>query len=130
MSRVTAWRLLSAVLVLAFVVGCADQRGGILPRAQPTPPAVSLEGPLWKLQSYVTSGGRSVKVLSGTIVTANFASGVMSGSAGCNQYSTGYRASDDRIWYRDTTGAWRFGRTSFGKGVVRGRLLERAPSRC
>jgi hypothetical protein len=40
------------------------------------------------------------------------------------------RASDDRIWFREGTGAWRFGRTSLGRGVVAGRLLQRLPSRC
>jgi hypothetical protein len=40
------------------------------------------------------------------------------------------RASDDRVWFRDATGRWHFGRTSFGNGVIAGHLLARAPSRC
>ena len=40
------------------------------------------------------------------------------------------RASDDRIWFREGSAPWRFGRTSLGRGVVAGRLLQRLPSRC
>ena len=40
------------------------------------------------------------------------------------------RAGDDRIWFRTGAAPWKFGRTTLGKGVVAGRLLQRLPSRC
>lgn len=40
------------------------------------------------------------------------------------------RAADDQIWFRTGAAPWKFGRTSLGKGVVAGRLLQRLPSRC
>jgi hypothetical protein len=39
-------------------------------------------------------------------------------------------ASDDRIWFKDASGAWQLGRKGFGKGVIAGQLVKRAPSRC
>lgn len=40
------------------------------------------------------------------------------------------RASDDRVWYRDAAGTWRFGRTVLGKEVRAGHLVRSAQSAC
>lgn len=52
----------------------------------------------WTLKSYTDSKGGSIPVLSGTPVTAKFlADGSLSGSAGCNQYTTTYSVSGTSI---------------------------------
>jgi heat shock protein HslJ len=57
--------------------------------------AASLEGMLWKLDSYVNSQGALVGVLPDTEVTAEFQDGQVAGSAGCNSYFGTYE-SDGR----------------------------------
>ncbi len=55
----------------------------------------------WTLKSYTDSKGGSIPVLSGTPVTAKFlADGSLSGSAGCNQYTTTYSVSGTSISYQ------------------------------
>jgi heat shock protein HslJ len=76
-------------------------RGEIL-TFEPVPARVQpdVEGPTWSLLSFVqpnpyeespVPGPFPSDVLSGTQITAVFAGGTLSGSAGCNGYSTAYR---------------------------------------
>jgi heat shock protein HslJ len=55
-----------------------------------------LEGVTWRLSRY-TSGGTSVTVPAAIGATATFASGVVSGSNGCNSYSGPYTASGSTL---------------------------------
>jgi heat shock protein HslJ len=54
---------------------------------------VALEGPLWKLVSYLDSKGQTVPALAGSEVTAQFQDGKVAGKDGCNQYSGTYKVT-------------------------------------
>jgi heat shock protein HslJ len=56
---------------------------------EPTPPALSLNGTHWWLTAFKTSDGIQSPV-PGTMITADFAGGKMTGLAGCNSYSGTY----------------------------------------
>ena len=56
-----------------------------------------LEGTLWKLDSYVDSGGIMVTVLPNTGITAQFQNGKVGGSGGCNNYFGDYNISGNAI---------------------------------
>ncbi len=82
--------------VLTFRKGIA---GADTPSLQltPSPFTGTLTG-TWALKSYTDGKGGSVAVMTGSPVTAKFnADGSLSGSAGCNQYSTTYSISGASI---------------------------------
>jgi len=54
---------------------------------------VALEGPVWKLVSYLDSKGQTVPVLTGSEVTAQFQDGKVAGKDGCNQYNGTYKVT-------------------------------------
>lgn len=66
-----------------------EQQLGTLVRAEDLP----LEGTTWSLKFYVEEGD-PVPVINGSTITATFADGQISGSAGCNNYN-GAAAVDD-----------------------------------
>lgn len=51
---------------------------------------LSLDGSSWNLKSYQNETGEMVNVLPGSIVTAFFQVNLVSGIAGCNNYSADY----------------------------------------
>ncbi|HEX2513956.1 MAG TPA: META domain-containing protein [Chloroflexota bacterium] len=53
-------------------------------------PQSSLEGTEWVALDYNNGRGAVVSILLGTEITARFAEGLLSGSAGCNRYNAGY----------------------------------------
>jgi heat shock protein HslJ len=53
-------------------------------------PQSSLEGTEWVALNYNNGRGAVVSILAGSEITARFAEGLLSGSAGCNQYNAGY----------------------------------------
>jgi heat shock protein HslJ len=53
-------------------------------------PQASLEGTEWVALNYNNGRDAVVSILTGTEITARFAAGLLSGSAGCNQYNAGY----------------------------------------
>jgi heat shock protein HslJ len=53
-------------------------------------PETSLEGTDWVAVDYNNGRSAVVSVLAGTEITARFAAGSLSGSAGCNTYTAGY----------------------------------------
>jgi heat shock protein HslJ len=63
----------------------------------PTPAAASLEGTLWKLDSYLNDQGELVGVLEDTEITVQFRDGQVTGSAGCNSYFGPYESSGDSL---------------------------------
>jgi heat shock protein HslJ len=72
----------------------------VAPAAGPSQPVtatttmtVALEGPLWKLVSYLDSKGQTVPVLAGSEVTAQFQDGKIAGKDGCNQYNGTYKVT-------------------------------------
>jgi heat shock protein HslJ len=64
-----------------------------------TPATASLEGTIWKLDSYLNSQGELVGVLPDTAITAEFQAGQVTGSAGCNSYFGSYESSGDRLTF-------------------------------
>jgi heat shock protein HslJ/LysM repeat protein len=61
--------------------------------------AASLEGTLWKLDSYVDSQGELVNVLLDTEVTAEFQGSQVTGSAGCNSYFGAYESDGNSLTF-------------------------------
>ena len=59
--------------------------------------AVHLEDTLWKLVSYLDNEKMRMSVLSDTEVTAAFAGGKLTGSAGCNSYSASYEYTGNAL---------------------------------
>ena len=87
----------AVVLLLALVASVAlvsaDQ-----PAAPPAAQAAgTLEGPRWVLVSYAGQDGKTVQAIPGTETTAQFASGTVSGSAGCNRYNAPYTVDGNKI---------------------------------
>jgi heat shock protein HslJ len=60
-------------------------------------PQAALEGTTWLAITYNNGQGAVVSVMSGTAITAIFASGFLTGSAGCNNYSAGYALDGNAI---------------------------------
>ncbi|MFV9676545.1 MAG: META domain-containing protein [Methanosarcinales archaeon] len=68
-----------------------------LPALTPTstPTESSLEGRLWTLTNFIAESQGNVRSpISGTTITAHFEDGLISGTAGCNQYSGSYTTAD------------------------------------
>ncbi len=70
--------------------------------AMPVTPPVSLTSVTWKLGWLDDTNGMWSKVAEGSTITATFFNeGKVSGSGGCNGYSSDYQlGSDSRIWFR------------------------------
>lgn len=76
-------RLLALVAITGALAACGSSGGG-----------GSLEGTVWVLESY---DGQSV--IPGTEITAEFAGGEVSGSAGCNRYFGSYESDKDKLTF-------------------------------
>ena len=62
---------------------------------------LGLEGTNWKLDSYLNGQGTLVNLIEGTQITAAFSeNGILSGSAGCNDYDSTYEADLNNISVR------------------------------
>jgi heat shock protein HslJ len=58
---------------------------------------LSLEGPDWRLGSYVGPEGGTLQVPEGLAATARFQDGTVSGTSGCNSYSGPYTVDGDSL---------------------------------
>lgn len=65
----------------------------------PEAAAMPLEGTSWKLASYHDGVSALASVLNGTEITAAFAGGKLTGSAGCNSYSASYEGEGDALTF-------------------------------
>jgi len=59
--------------------------------------SVALEGPTWSVTGYNNGQGGVVSVIIGTELTMQFADGIVSGSAGCNDFNATYEMEGDQI---------------------------------
>lgn len=73
-----------------------DYDGGVLRFARQAPATAPLEGTTWQLTSFVT-GDTATSTVDGATVTAVFADGRITGSAGCNQYGAGYTLDGEAL---------------------------------
>ena len=73
-----------AVLSVGIVAGCSTQ-------------ASQLQGTDWLLKIYPAADGSQAMADPAVRTTALFQAGVLSGSGGCNQYSTAYQLSGDKL---------------------------------
>jgi len=87
-SRSGALALL-VVLLGSTVLASAEQ-----PSAQAAP---DIEGSRWVLASYVDASGKTIPALPDREPTAEFGTGRVSGSAGCNTYAASYEAGDGKL---------------------------------
>ena len=101
-----AMALVAAMVIIALVVGACRSN-------QPADP---LTGTQWQVQSYANpaeAGGLS-SPLGGTQLTAEFAQdastkeSVVSGSAGCNNYTAGYTVDGDSVSIGDAASTMMF----------------------
>jgi len=73
------------IIVVAAIITAGCMAGTSTPGA-----VVGLTGTSWSLESYLDGNGTLVPVLSGSVVSARFDDGKVTGSAGCNQYGGDY----------------------------------------
>ena len=85
MQKQAFWRLLAIVVAVSVVVGVA----AALVALALTSSDDALEGEVWVVDQ-LTIDGASAAPIPGTILTAAFEDGVISGVAGCNDYFGGY----------------------------------------
>lgn len=91
-----------------------------VPHAAAPPPCGSgascpaLEAGPWKLESYRDASGNVVPVLPGSVVTAEFRSGRVSGKAGCNGYTGAYESQGNQL--------------TLGKGIATTRMFCNSPT--
>lgn len=71
----------------------APAAGPSQPVTATTTMTVALEGPVWKLVSYLDSKGQITPTLAGSEVTAQFQSGKVTGKDGCGQYDGTYKVT-------------------------------------
>lgn len=89
----------NGVEIMVQQAPAAAQPTAAAPAAQAAPAgktSQTLEGPVWKLQSYA-KGGQTVNALPNTNVTAEFKAGRITGSAGCNTYFAGYTVDGNKL---------------------------------
>ena len=82
------------ILVVFLLAACGQ------PATQPSKTPVTsgqLEGTRWSLLSYISGSGSLSAVVPGSQVTAEFNSGQVGGSAGCNSYSGLYEADGSSL---------------------------------
>ena len=58
---------------------------------------ITLEGALWRLESYLSDQGELVSVLPDTEIAAEFEGGQVTGSAGCNSYFASYEVDGNSL---------------------------------
>lgn len=89
-------RYLNVLALLALVIGVA-LLAIFLFTLSVKPPVVSQDAS-WVLESYRDPTGILIPVIDGAGITARFSSnGTLSGSAGCNQYTTAYLSSGKQV---------------------------------
>lgn len=89
--KITLTGALAFLLILAGAVA-------VLPAGPAAAQAASdLEGSRWILASYLNASGKTVSALSDRAPSAEFESGRVSGSAGCNTYAASYTAGDGKL---------------------------------
>lgn len=91
------WRLLAIVVAISVVVGVAAALGALVLTSSDD----ALEGEVWVVDQ-LTITGTSMAPIPGTILTAFFEEGVVSGVAGCNDYFGGYEVDGDTIAVTET----------------------------
>ena len=82
----------------------------------PEPPPATLTSTTWNLSWYDDTRGMWTKVIEGSAITATFfTEGKVTGSGGCNGYSTDYQlGNESRIWFRRPTVSDRLCQTPTG----------------
>ena len=94
-----------AIVAVLIFAGCIEEQSpapvstptptATPPTLTPTPTGSSLEGSIWTLTNFIAGSDVDVRSpISGTTITARFEDGLISGTAGCNQYSGSYTAAD------------------------------------
>ncbi len=76
------------------------------PRPAATAPAqgeTKVEGPLWKLDSYLGSDGKTATAVADVKATMEFQDGRVSGNASCNRYTAGYTVSGNKLTIQPAT---------------------------
>ena len=91
--RQAFWRLLAIVVAISVVVGVA---AALITLVVTSSDDDALEGEIWVVDQ-LTIGGTSAERIPGTILTAVFEDGVISGVAGCNDYLGGYEVDGEAI---------------------------------
>ena len=96
-----------AVLTAALVVAACSSTGG--PSGSPAASTAAstagasasagsgLEGTLWRLTEYIGPAGTAVSVPQAISASATFADGMVSGNAGCNDYTGAYTVDGDKL---------------------------------
>jgi len=97
MQKQAFWRLLAVVVAVSVVVGVA----AALVALALTSSDDALEGEVWVVDQ-LTLDGTSATPIPGTILTAAFEDGVISGVAGCNDYFGGYVVDGGAIEVTET----------------------------
>ena len=81
---ITRWILIVSVLAALILSACSAAD-------------VSLDGSSWSLQSYRDTTGETVNVLPRSNTTALFQANQVTGIAGCNNYSSSYQATRNKL---------------------------------
>ncbi len=97
MQKQAFWRLLAIVVAVSVVVGVVAALVALVLTSSDD----ALEGEVWVVDQ-LTIAGTSVAPIPGTILTAVFEDGVISGVAGCNDYFGGYEVDGDTIAVTET----------------------------
>jgi heat shock protein HslJ len=95
--------MLTAVLVVSACSSTGSLTGAPATSGLASPVAASaaagsgLEGTLWQLTEYLGPDGTSVPVPAAISASATFAKGIVSGNAGCNDYTGSYTVDGDKL---------------------------------
>ena len=68
-------------------------------KTAPALDAITIEGTLWALDTYLNSEGDLVDVLPDSDITAELLEGQLAGSAGCNRYFSAYQLSGNSLTF-------------------------------
>ncbi len=111
--KVTYIACIGLVVLAILVSGCTSQpaqspatpaatAAPIQPATIPATPPATLTSTTWKLGWYDDTNGMWTKVVEGSTITATFLNeGKVTGSGGCNGYSSDFQlGSTPRIWFR------------------------------
>jgi heat shock protein HslJ len=88
---------LATAAAIAALVLAACTSGGATPSASSRVAALPLEGTAWQLTDYLGPGAASLPVPEAVAATATFASGKVTGNAGCNTYNATYALDGDKL---------------------------------
>ncbi len=97
MQKKAFWRLLAIVVAVSVVVGVVAALVALVLTSSDD----ALEGEVWVVDQ-LTIDGTSAEPIPGTILTAAFEDGVISGVAGCNDYVGGYEVDGNAIEITET----------------------------